>query len=75
MVADRLILLIVFIDFCLQIASYDCNILLSAIIDNNTAAKYCGFTDYCNYIYTSAIYIWVVDLYQKNIFPESNCLE
>lgn len=44
--ADCLILPTVLIDFCFQIASYDCNISLSLVIRGGTATKYYGFADY-----------------------------
>ena len=43
---NRLIAPTVFIDFRLQIASCDCNILPSSVIRGSTAAVCCGFTDY-----------------------------
>ena len=60
MVADRSNIAHGFIDFRLQITSCDCNISLSSVIGGSTAVTYCGFTYNCNYNYTSAIYIWLV---------------
>lgn len=68
MMADRLLLPMVFVNFRLEIALYGYYISLNAVIGYSTVARYYGFIDYCNNIHTSVIYIWPVNLWLEKRF-------